>query len=125
MKIILSDHTKAVDKEMKTPLNRTLLVTSLELALSGLTSQMPTVISTVPSKRREVKGSLKNKTAKKVVNIGYALTMGTVLETPINSKLSMNMVSPKHKPITPLRIAKINESIRKVAKCYSFPDAPK
>ena len=125
MKIILSDHTKAVDKEMKTPLDRTLLVTSLELALSGLTSQMPTIISAVSIKRREVKGSLKNKTVKRVLNIGYALTIGTVLETPINSKLSMNMVSPKHKPTTPLRIAKISESIRKVAKFHSFPDAPK
>jgi len=125
MKIMLSDHTKAVDKEIKTPLNGTLLVKSLELALSGLTSQIPTIISIVSSKRREVKRSLKNKTAKKVVNIGYTLTMGTVLETPINSKLSMNMVSPKHKPKTPLRIARINESPRKVTKFHSFPDAPK
>jgi len=51
--------------------------------------------------------------------------MGTVLETPINFKLSMYIVSPKHKPVIPLRLAKSSESVGKVAKSPSLPNNPK
>jgi len=51
--------------------------------------------------------------------------MGTVLETPINDKLNMYIVSPKHKPIIPLRPARSSESVRRVAKSHSLPETPK
>ena len=51
--------------------------------------------------------------------------MGTVLETPINFKLNMYIVSPKHRPIIPLRPAKSSELVGKVAKSHSLPDTPK
>jgi hypothetical protein len=51
--------------------------------------------------------------------------MGTVLETPINFKLSMYIVSPKHKPTIPLRPAKSSESVGKFAKSPNFPETPK
>jgi len=51
--------------------------------------------------------------------------MGTVLETPINFKLSMYIVSPKHRPVIPLRPAKSSESVGKVAKFHSLPKTPK
>jgi len=110
---------------METPLNKTLLVTLLDPALSWLTSHVPTIMITVPSKRKDVTCSPRNKTAKNVVNIGYTLTMGTVLETPINVKLSRNMVSPKNRPTIPLRLARSRESIPKVARFHSLPDTPK
>jgi len=53
------------------------------------------------------------------------LLMGTVLETPINAKLNMYIVSPKHKPIIPLRPAKSSESVGRVAKSHSLPETTK
>ena len=123
--IMLTDHTIAVAKAIKTPLNKTLLVTLLDPVLSWLTSNVPTIMTTVPSKRKNVTCSPRNKIAKKVVNIGYMLTMGTALETPIKAKLIMYIVSPKNRPTIPLRLARSKESIRKVAKFHSLPDTPK
>jgi len=82
-------------------------------------------MTNVPSKRNDVTSSPRNKTAKNVVNNGYTQLMGTVLETPISVKLSMYMVSPRNKPITPLRPAKSNESFGKVAKFHKRPDTAK
>lgn len=82
------------------------------------------IMTTVPSRRNGVTCSPRNKVAKNVVNNGYAQLIGTVLETPINAKLKMYRVSPKHKPTTPLRLAKSNESVAKVVRPHSFPDIP-
>jgi len=60
-----------------------------------------------------------------MVNNGYTQPMGTALETPIKLRLNMYMVSPKHRPITPLRQAKSSASLCKVTKSHSFPDTPK
>ena len=37
----------------------------------------------------------------------------------------MYIVSPKNRPTMPLKLARSNESIPKVARFHSFPDAPK
>lgn len=86
---------------------------------------MPTIMITVPSKRKDVTRSPRNKTAKNVVNNGYAQQIGTALETPIKSKLTMYIVSPKNRPTTPLKLAKSKESVPKVTKFRSLPDTAK
>ena len=123
--IMLTDHTIAVAKAIETPLNKTLLVTLLDPVLSWLTSHVPTIMTTVPSKRKDVTRSPRNKTAKNVVNNGYAQETGTALETPIKAKLIMYIVSPKNRPTIPLRLARSKESIPKVAKFHSLPDTAK
>jgi len=67
---MLTDQTMAVAKAIKTPLNKTLLVTLFDPVVSWLTSHVPTIMTIVPNKRKNVTRSPRNKTAKNVVNKG-------------------------------------------------------
>lgn len=122
---MLTAQTIAVAKAMETPWNKTLLVTLLDSVFSWLTSHVPAIMTNVPSKRKDVTCSPRNKTAKNVVNNGYAQLIGTALEMPIEARLIMYMVSPKNKPITPLRLARSKESVPRVARFPNLPDTPK
>jgi len=70
IKVMLTDQTMAVAKAMKTPLNKTFLATLLDPVFSWLTNHVPTIMTTMPSKRKDVTCSLRNKIAKNVVNKG-------------------------------------------------------
>lgn len=122
---MLTDQTIAVAKAMETPLNKTLLVALFDSVLCWLISHVPATITTVPTKRKGVTCSLRNRTAKNVVNNGYVQLTGTALETPTKAKLVMYIVSPKNKPIIPLRLARSRESVPKVVRFHSLPDIPK
>jgi len=51
--------------------------------------------------------------------------IGTALETPIKAKLVIYMVSPKNRPIIPLKLARSKESVPTVARFPSLPDTPR